>query len=230
MNAFVAKTTLQNVSTRWPSQRSRHALDLPSPTRQPAAPDRSHVRISSTWLDSLPLIARRIWVFKFSRVRRTFLIRNGGDRPPKPDAESQIVYDYYHLTTDQLLIPDRVVEEVKRLYQGQASSPILTYLANGIELVGERQESLSIPYSTISAIEPELLGDKNIGFSLASDPPPLQDKNAAVIHQWLAEQLTPRWVMSCGFEYFLPETSMDRKSRRNSPPEFRRSYRCPNRW
>ncbi len=46
----------------------------------------------------------------------------------------KIIYDYYQLTSEQMLIPQSVVGAIQKKWPAPETSPILTYLANGNEV------------------------------------------------------------------------------------------------
>ncbi len=144
----------------------------------------------------------------------------------------KIIYDYYQLTSEQMLIPQSVVGAIQKKWPAPETSPILTYLANGIEVTslerkpgeesredarplsektgrGEEKEgsNLSIPYSTIAAVDPKLLTAPSVGF----DEPSLNkieswSDDEVLVNQWLADQLKLQSGDKLKIDYFLPET------------------------
>ncbi|MEE2640136.1 MAG: ABC transporter permease [Planctomycetota bacterium] len=98
-------------------------------------------------------------------------------------AGSRTVYDYVSLSSDQLLLTDPMVEIAKQAFAEFNPDPVMTYLANGLELVGSQADE--IPFSMVSAV------DAGAGFELVSAVSgqpvvPWQD-GQIVINSWTAD-------------------------------------------
>lgn len=118
-------------------------------------------------------------------VRRTFKEEGG---------KETTVFDYYSLSSDRLLVDDKVVEIVQEGFPGKAL-PVFTYLANTIEKVGEQDKSKKpIPYSLVSAIDPIPGG------------PQLKDDELALT-SWAADDLQAKVGELIRVTYFAPETT-----------------------
>ncbi len=129
-----------------------------------------------------------------NRIQRSFT---------PPGGQQQIIYDYYSLTSDQLLLPELVVDRVTEELPAEKVTPINTYLANAIERLDESgQVVASVPYSTVSAID-------------STGPLPLDygrrdgeaTKNAVplVINQWTADRLQAEVGTTLRVAYYEPE-------------------------
>lgn len=118
---------------------------------------------------------------------------------------TQVIYDYYHITSEQLLISDTVAAALQEALPDQDLQPVLTYLVNGIEKADaapSETKKITIPYSTISAIDDgstlrwhenrEGKGDANIV--------------SVGVTRWLAEQLKLQVGDRLSIAYYLPET------------------------
>ena len=118
-------------------------------------------------------------------VRRTF---------KGADGKEATVFDYYSLSSDRLLVDDKVVEIVQKAFPEMAQ-PVLTYLANTIETVGKVDKTRKpIPYSLVSAIDPIPGG------------PQLADDEIALT-SWAAVDLQVAVGERIRVTYFAPETT-----------------------
>ncbi|TVP97728.1 MAG: ABC transporter permease [Planctomycetaceae bacterium] len=138
--------------------------------------DPDNAEAEQAWVDELPL-GLSDFGLRLTRVRQTF---SPGDADSDADAasdadvsesagdtggpDSAVVFDYFHVTSDRLLLPQVAVDAiVARLPAGDAL-PILTYLANAIEVLDDSGDvTASVPYSTITALAPG--GVLNMDFS-----------------------------------------------------------------
>jgi putative ABC transport system permease protein len=136
------------------------------------------------------------------RVTRTF---------EPPDSDPAVIYDYYSLTSSQLLLSKSVVDRVTETLGSEKVVPVLTYLANAIERVDESGNVIaSVPYSTISAIDssPPLTLDYGDGSAAQSGVVPL------VINDWAAKQLDAVVGMPLRIAYYEPEVENGREIER----------------
>ncbi|MCE9527068.1 MAG: FtsX-like permease family protein, partial [Planctomycetales bacterium] len=118
-------------------------------------------------------------------VRRTF---------KEADGKETTVFNYYSLSSDRLLVDDKVVKILQKALPGKAE-PVFTYLANTIEKVGEvDKRKKPIPYSLISAIDPIPGG------------PQLKDDEIALT-SWAADDLQAKVGDRIRVTYFAPETT-----------------------
>lgn len=127
---------------------------------------------------------------------------------PAGDAPTGAAFDYYHLTSQQLLLMPDVVEAVSKSLPKDAFQPVLTYLSNDIRKIGSNGEAegVIVPYSTISAI------DSGATFPLQNRLPEIAwqanslPTGHVVINQWLADQLQAKVGDRLEVLYYLPET------------------------
>jgi hypothetical protein len=127
--------------------------------------------------------------------------------------EAATIFDYFHLTGEQLLLPDAVVERVESAFPPDRLRKVLVYLANGIQKIADSPadpttEKLAIgrevPYSIVAAI------DSSAEFPLpyaSPDAPSIGDAVPVVIHQWLADQLQAKAGDRLRLAYYLPENA-----------------------
>ncbi len=219
MNAFVAIKAIQQALDR-PGQVNAIAWGVPLDK----ADLDGKTSLENENLKSIPMSIRHQlsledFGYQVERVTRKFPDEARGEKVSSSD-ESRTIYDYYQITSDQMLIPDTVVKAVRDKWPAPSTSAILTYLANGIEITASnstleqnantkdlRSQKLSIPYSTISAIDPRLFDAKSIGFDDVSVSGLLNWRDdEVVVNQWLADQLQVKIGDSLDIAYFLPET------------------------
>ena len=146
---------------------------------------------------------------QLSRIRQTFPA-SAADADGGPSAEAgEVVFDYYSLTSDRLLLPNPVVDAVKRRL-GRNAQPVLTYLANAIERIGDDgQPTAVVPYSTITAID----SSATLPLDYAAAEP--GDRVPVVLNSWAAEQLSARPGDALRVFYFEPETTSGRELERS---------------
>lgn len=120
------------------------------------------------------------------------------------DGEESLVYDYFHLTTDRMILDSAVEQAADKAWQEQDGQGVLTYLANSIERLDGSGASASIPYSTVSAIE------FGAGFPLQDADgvalEPLAD-DEIVLNSWAAADLEAKVGDRIRIRYFEPETT-----------------------
>jgi putative ABC transport system permease protein len=121
------------------------------------------------------------------------------------DGDAKVIFDYYSVTSERLLISDRIVDIILSEIGSELARPVMTYLANGIETPDGKR---SVPYSTITAIDSA--PDLPLDFSLPSNA----DDDAivpVVLNSWIAERLEAKVGDRVRIFYFEPETSSGRE-------------------
>ena len=118
-----------------------------------------------------------------------------------PDGVRETIFDYYSLTSDQLLLPDIASERIQEQLQGQYRE-VTTYLANAIEKLDENGEvAASVPYSTISALDSSPQLPLNYAPQGNIDPSVIP----MVLNSWIAERLDADIGTSLRVAYYEPE-------------------------
>ena len=115
---------------------------------------------------------------------------------------SEIVYDYYSLTSDRLLLPDPAVQVIREQFSDSQISEVTTYLANAIERLDEDGTVLAtVPYSTITAIDStdSLPLDFDRPDGITGDIVPL------VLNSWAAKRLDAGVGTMLRVAYYEPE-------------------------
>jgi putative ABC transport system permease protein len=124
-------------------------------------------------------------------------------------AAAEAIYDYFSLSSERMLIDPAAERVIVRALNRTGAQPVLTYLANNIEKVREPGEvsdskAAGIPYSTITAIDP------NAGGPLvdAERKPllPMAD-DEIVLTSWAAEDQQAKVGDRIRVTYFEPETT-----------------------
>ncbi len=131
-------------------------------------------------------------------------------------------YTYIHITSDRLLFPPALEEAVRRALVGQRFQPVLTYLANTIQLTPPKNPPIThqppdgriLPYSTVTAID--FQAEEPLGPFRSVEGrvlPPLQDspEPEIVLNAWAAQSL--------GLP--LPQPSPDIKIHQALPPNHK---------
>ncbi len=145
----------------------------------------------------------------WQHVERRFPDAARGEQPPAelPPTEggTSTILDYYHLTTDQMLMIDSLSQDILNRTRTSGPAKVLTYLANGLQRKkGEELVGRNVPYSTIASVDWSVLASMLGPKESPSEPP--KQKDWAVVTQWLADELEIQVGDKIQVEYFLPET------------------------
>ncbi len=125
-------------------------------------------------------------------------------RSVDPKTKGDAIIDYYSLTSDQLLLPEVVVDETSALL-GDRATKLLTYLANAIERVDASGKVIaSVPYSTLTSIPSTPALPLNYGRP-ETDREIVSDEIPLVINSWTAERLDAKIGTELRIAYYEPE-------------------------
>jgi len=199
LSAFLARETIASTLDR---SGQANAL-LVSSASGTATED---IDSTNAWTEKLPLTLADFGI-KLSRVTRTFEAAN----------ESPVtVLDYYHVTSDQLLLPTAAVERLLEDFKGDlAPQPAMTYLANAIERI-DRSGNVTalVPYSIVTAIDPSesLPLDYKSGEEAKSQSP--DESVPMVISDWTANVLSASVGDRLRISYYEPEVEGGREVER----------------
>lgn len=128
------------------------------------------------------------------RIRREFMTDTGSP---------QVIYDYYTLTSDRLLLPDPAVERILAQLSPTDVTQVTTYLANAIERLNDEGEVVAaVPYSTITAIDSTAA--LPLTFALPSGAS-AGESIPVVLNRWAADQLDAQVGTSLRVAYYEPE-------------------------
>jgi ABC-type antimicrobial peptide transport system permease subunit len=123
----------------------------------------------------------------------------------KQGDRDETIFDYYTLTSDRMMLDAASEREAMRAFEPHGARPVLTYLANLMEKIGDSPgERKGIPYSTITAIDPAAGGplvDRD-GKLL----PPLAEGEIALT-SWAAEDQQAKVGDRIRVTWFEPETT-----------------------
>lgn len=159
---------------------------------------------------------------KLQRIQRRFESESGA---------STIVYDYFWLTSERLLLPAIAVDRIKDALSPADLTETTTYLANALERLNEKGEVVAtVPYSTITAVDssPELLLNYDLPEDLPETNPPgnlLGDQSGLaatptsdfipiVLNQWAADRLSAERGTLLRVAYYEPEVENGRETER----------------
>ena len=193
-NAFVSLGVLQD---RLEQEGRVNAIVVSSKSKVEPFDDKPSQRLASMLKPSFDDFG-----FSLNRVRQTF-------KPPEDAAEEE-VFDYFQITTDQMVFPPAAELAANNAYAADSVQPVFTYLANTIAKVPRNEDDTpgraeGIPYSLISAIDsvaglgPLVLPDGEILKEL--------DDDEIVLNQWTAEELKAQEGDTIVVSYFEPEAT-----------------------
>lgn len=204
LNAFVSMKAIQEALSR-PNQ--INACLFARDNRDRSSSTGSEYSIASEEIQKIPgdlPVTLADLGFNLSKVERIFPDQSRGES--SSDERPRTIFSYWHLTSDQMLFPDSVVEAIGAIYPPPQSSSILTYLANGIEKTVD-SEKVSVPYSTIAGVDPKTWTEASVGFAFdapAEDMPWTDDE--VMINEWAANRLGAKVGDDLKLDYYLPET------------------------
>jgi len=148
------------------------------------------------WVDDLGLNLDDFGL-KLERFRQVF--------PPSGD-DQQTIFDYYSLSSDRLLLPGAVVDAISQRLDSASILPMMTYLANAIEKVdADGQVVASVPYSTITAIDPSDSIPLDYQLATATESPVAEQPIALVLNQWAVDALSAKVGDKLKILYYEPE-------------------------
>ncbi|MGB7344901.1 MAG: FtsX-like permease family protein [Pirellulaceae bacterium] len=140
---------------------------------------------------------------QLKRVRREY--------QPKNAADSDVIYDYYSLSCDRLLLPASVVEAVTEDLADTSVTPMTTYLANALETLDQSGKvTTTVTYSTITAMDSSdaFPLDFTLPESAKADVVPL------VLNDWTANRLNVDVGSPLRVAYFEPEVEKGKEIER----------------
>ncbi|WP_236622042.1 ABC transporter permease [Novipirellula maiorica] len=151
------------------------------------------------------------------QIKQVFV--EAGDTATRGDSET--IFEYVSLTSDQLLLPEQVVKQTVNALGRDRVTQVCTYLANAIERIDDNGEVIaSVPYSTITAIDstPDLPLDfalpnnmlpQNTPAGNGSRPSSGANDDTTVVplvlNDWTAKQLDAEIGTPLRIAYYEPE-------------------------
>lgn len=156
-----------------------------------------------SWVDQIGITLDDLGL-KLERFRKTF---------PESGDDAEVVFDYYSVSSDRLLLPATAVSAIRSRFESAETIPMLTYLANAIERVDETGVvTASVPYSTITAIDPSDALPLNFTRPGGDDASVAAENAQApitpvpvVLNRWAADALSAAVGDSLRIAYYEPE-------------------------
>lgn len=148
------------------------------------------------WVEDLGLTLDDFGL-KLERFRQVF---------PATGEDAKAIFDYYSLSSDRLLLSDTIVNAIRDGFEATETLPMMTYLANAIEkLDPDGQVIASVPYSTITAIDPSL--QVPLDYKIDSTPDLSNEANSIpiVLNQWAVDALAVEIGDRLRIAYYEPE-------------------------
>lgn len=132
------------------------------------------------------------------RVRQSFTADDG--------SEPDVVFDYFNLSTDRLLLEPAVESAAKQVWADRDAQPVMTYLANSIDkLVDEGDPPTGVSYSLVAGLD----NSAKLGPLFSDDGAPLAPlaDDQIVLNSWLADELQAKPGDRIRLTYYAPETT-----------------------
>ncbi len=126
---------------------------------------------------------------------------------PETNVET-VLFDYYSFSSDQMMLDEEKRDMAVQAYGDAVAQPVLTYLANDINVVDEAnagETDEGIPFSMVSAIDfgsPFAPLDSATGKPIAA-----LTENEIVLNSWAAENISAKVGDTIRLAYFEPETA-----------------------
>ncbi len=139
---------------------------------------------------------------KVERIQRVF---PDPERKETSEQAPTTIYDYFHVTSEQLLFMPSAEDAIRRAIPVDASDSVLTYLANGIELANPANTNAPNKVVTYSTITGSDFGS-TFPFNQQENKPKLND-GECIVNSWLADELNAKVGDELLVHYYLPETS-----------------------
>jgi len=133
---------------------------------------------------------------RIDRVRRTF-------RPPGGQSD-EVIFDYFHVTTNRMLFEPAAAEAVQRALARADVQPVSTYVANSIAK-RDGGDSPEIPYSVVSGIDSKLPLGPLVNES-GQPISPLND-DEIVLNSWAAGDLQANVGDRIRLRFYQPEAT-----------------------
>lgn len=120
--------------------------------------------------------------------------------PAAEGSDPASVFDYYSVTSERLLLDDKIVDAIRDALSPDKVVPVNTYLANAIETIDDEGNVLeSVPYSIVSGIDSQ--DDFPLDYALNEDAAAVP----LVVNEWTASRLKAQVGDSVRLAYFEPE-------------------------
>ncbi|MFO1062412.1 MAG: FtsX-like permease family protein [Pirellulales bacterium] len=203
-NVFVHLETLQGVLeqngrvngalTILPSDMSSADADSPQPSRSQELCDAMNLALQPSLED---------FGFKLERHRRVFPDEARGE---KSDAASKVIFDYYQIRSDQLIMDRESTEALMQALTPFQPKRSMTYLIN--DIVSLDKSSPSQPHASYSIA----VGIEGFERPYLSEMPEGQiRRNECWVNRWLADRLELKIGSLFQMTFYKPETVDGRK-------------------
>jgi putative ABC transport system permease protein len=198
-NIFVPLATVQRALRR---EGTVNCVFIGSKNSQPVVFDAAEAEQQGTALLGALNLELQDFGVEVERIQRNF---PDADRRETSDLPVTTIYDYYHITSGQLLFMPEMESAIRRAIPVETSDAVMTYLANGIELKNASnpdQPNKVVTYSTISGTD--------FGSTFSFDQPKNirgLNQGECMINSWLSDALNAKVGDELLLHYYLPETS-----------------------
>ncbi len=135
------------------------------------------------------------------------------------NANADLIFQYDTLSSDQLLLPEQVVDRVTAALSDREVVPTMTYVANAIERIDDSGKvAASVVYSVMTAIDQIGISGSSIGNRLdyaLPDDMSSSDVVPLVINDWTARQLDASVGTRLRVAYYEPEVQSGKEIERH---------------
>ena len=195
-NAYLSIATLQDILNA--KDKANGALVFSSGAKRPTsmlAAERLCTLLSDKFRPQLA-----DYGIQLKRHRRVFPDPTIGEKTT--GGEPKTVYDYYQLSSDQLVLDDRTSDTLRNAL-GPHSNRTMTYLANFISVAGPSGSALEVPYSIVVGVE----DNSPIPLEAHTTERPSEIRRRVCwVNSWLADRLGVQAGAMLRVHYFQPET------------------------
>jgi putative ABC transport system permease protein len=124
--------------------------------------------------------------------------------------------EYLQIVSDQLVLPDELVNAAGQALRDEQLQPVVTYLANTLS-VGDGAAKKKIPYSTITGVD----SIPGLGPQLDESGNPIQlADDEIVLNRWAADDLGAKVGDTITVTFYEPESSHGQLREHSPPPTF----------
>ncbi len=201
MTALLRRATIAETLQR---EGQANALLVTGPEHSQAVDATEPGQPADEWIDRLALGLDDFGL----RLERHQQVFAAADQPP------QTIFDYYSITSDQLLLPPAAVTAIRARFSADDAIPVMTYLANAIERIDPAtgEVTASVPYSTITAVDSHAVLPLNYELPAEVTAPAADTASPSsgepvpiVLNNWTAEALSAEIGDTLRIAYFEPE-------------------------
>lgn len=127
---------------------------------------------------------------------------------PSEDGKQETIYDYFSLSSDQMMFDADRDQTARAAFSRLGAQPILTYLANDLNVVKDDQETPTdqgVPFSMVASVD--FTDGFNPKSAASGDPIGRLGDDEIVLHEWAADNIGAKVGDTIQLAYYEPETT-----------------------